>query len=108
MGKKKTPAEECTRCELLDTAWHTLAFHPAIVPPDWEPGNGQSYVEAVLDHLNSQDREEERRTARDDTCPGCDERQARASQLIDYFSGLTAPLAPGEAADAAAHYLEDR
>ena len=63
MSKKKTPTEECTRCELLDTAWHALAFHPAIVPPDWEPGNGQSYVEAVLDHLSSQGREEERRTA---------------------------------------------
>lgn len=44
----------------------------------------------------------------DDTCPGCDERQARASQLIDYFSGLTDSLTPSEAADAAAHYLEDR
>lgn len=46
--------------------------------------------------------------ASDDTCPGCDERQARASQLIDYFSGLTDPLTPSESADAAAHYLEDR
>jgi len=44
----------------------------------------------------------------DDICPGCDERQARASHLIDYFSGLTEPLAPSEAVDAAAHYLEDR
>ena len=80
MGKKKTPAEECTRCELLDTAWHTLAFHPAIVPPDWEPGNGQSYVEAVLERLNSQGDDDALRAAREQ---GWDQ----ATRWIDSYQG---------------------
>ena len=52
--------EECAQCRLLDTAWHDLARHPAIVPPDWEPGNGQSYAEAVLARLNSRGSEDDR------------------------------------------------
>ena len=57
--------EECARCCLLDTAWHAIAFHPAIVPPNWEPGNGQSYTEAVLERLNSQRGEGALRAARE-------------------------------------------
>lgn len=45
----------------------------------------------------------------DDICPGCDERQARASQLIDYFESTPAPDdAWAEALAAARHFLEDQ
>lgn len=64
MGDKKTPSEECARCRLLETAWHGIARHPAIVPPNWEPGNGQSYAEAVLERLDSRGDEDALRVAR--------------------------------------------
>lgn len=38
--------------ELRD-GWHRLANHPAIRPPHWEPGNGQTYLEAVLEYLDA-------------------------------------------------------
>lgn len=45
----------------------------------------------------------------DDTCPGCDERQWRASTLIEYLENTPAP-ANGwqEALEAARYYLEDQ
>ena len=80
MSDKKTPDEECTQCRLLDTAWHDLARHPASVPPNWEPGNGQSYAEAVLERLNSQGDDDALRAAREE---GWDQ----ATRWIDSYQG---------------------
>lgn len=45
----------------------------------------------------------------DDTCPGCDERQWRASSLIEYLESTPAPENGWqEALEAARYYLEDQ
>ena len=44
----------------------------------------------------------------DDECPGCDERQARASALIAYFRRAKSPISPAEAAEAAEDFLGEQ